>query len=101
MARFEVAVDHTLERTIAVTRLRGFSESILANAPVEVSDLKEDWDDEGNLEFAFTAMGFTVSGQVVTCEAYVTVKGDLPFAALPFRGMIEEKMAEKIREAIG
>ncbi|MEM7456733.1 MAG: hypothetical protein AAF456_20480, partial [Planctomycetota bacterium] len=70
------------------------------SGPPGVTGLKEDWDEEGNLDFAFSAMGFTISGKVVTCDKQVKVNGDLPFAALPFRGMIEEKMAEKIREAI-
>jgi len=45
-------------------------------------------------------MGFKISGSMVTCEQKVTVAGDLPFAALPFRGVIETQIAEKVREAV-
>ncbi len=100
MAKFKVAVDHSLQREAAVTRLQGFSEKVRENAPVEVTDLKEDWDENGNLEFAFKAMGFAITGFVETSDIDVKVTGDLPFAALPFRGMIEKEVENQIREAM-
>ena len=45
-------------------------------------------------------MGFKISGTLVTCEQKVTVAGDLPFAALPFRGAIESQIENKVKEAI-
>jgi len=92
--------DHETKRTEAVTRLRTFSDRIRDEAPVEVSEVEENWDDSGNLSFSFKAMGFKISGSMVTCEQKVTVAGDLPFAALPFRGVIETQIAEKVREAV-
>ena len=101
MAKFNIEVEHQLERHVAVTRLRNFSDEMRERVMVEVSEVTEEWDDLGNLNFSFKAMGFTVSGQVVTCEKQVTVFGNLPFAALPFRGAIESKVEQKIREVIG
>ena len=100
MAKFNVVVVHEIQREIAVTRLRGFAEKMRHEAPVEVAEVEEIWDDHGNLVFSFKALGFTVSGSMVTCESKVTVIGSLPFAALPFRGAIENQIAEKVREAI-
>jgi len=100
MAKFNVVVDHAIERDEAVSKLRTFSDRIREDMPVDVSDVKEDWDEAGNLNFSFKAMGFTVSGTMVTCNDKVTVKGKLPFAALPFRGAIESQIAGKVREAI-
>lgn len=101
MAKFNVVVDHETERDEAVTRLRSFSDTIKKDAPVEVSEVREDWDPNGNLNFSFKAMGFTISGSMVTCDQKVTVDGKLPFAALPFRGAIESQIADKVKEAIG
>lgn len=100
MAKFNVVVIHEIHRELAVTRLRNFSDRIREDSPVEVSDVEEDWDDQGNLKFSFKALGFRVSGSMVTCENKVTVIGSLPFAALPFRGAIENQIADKVREAI-
>lgn len=101
MAKFNVVVDHETERQQAVTRLKTFSDRIREEAPVEVSEVEENWDDSGNLSFSFKAMGFTISGSMVTCDQKVTVVGKLPFAALPFRGAIESQIAEKVKEAVG
>jgi len=100
MAKFNVVVDHETQREDAVVRLKSFSELVKKEAPVELSDVQEKWDDSGNLEFSFKAMGFKISGTLVTCEQKVTVAGDLPFAALPFRGAIESQIENKVKEAI-
>ncbi len=100
MPNFAVVVDHESERQDVVVRLRVFSRQIQADLPIELSDLEEKWDSEGNLAFAFKALGFRISGTMVTCEERVTVTGQLPFAALPFRGAIENQVEETIRVAI-
>jgi len=43
MAKFNVVVDHETKRTEAVTRLRTFSDRIRDEAPVEVSEVEENW----------------------------------------------------------
>lgn len=100
MAKFNVVVPHSIARDQAVERLRGFSEKIKSDLPGEVGEVEEAWDAAGNLSFAFKAMGMKISGTMVTCTQQVTVAGQLPFAALPFRGAIEKQIAEKVKEAI-
>ena len=101
MPKFQVAVDHSVERDIAIARLRNFSQQVLAEAPVEVTEVEEVWDEDGNLDFAFRALGLRIEGTVVTCSSFVTVAGKLPFAAVPFRGQIEKQIESKVREALG
>lgn len=101
MAKFNVAVAHGVPRQAAATKLRSFADQIRDSAAIEVTDVREAWDEEGNLEFAFKAMGMSISGIMTVCDDNVTVAGTIPFAALPFRGAIESQIAEKIREAIG
>ena len=100
MPKFSVVVDHEVARDEVVQRLRGFSEHIRRDAPVEVTDVEEVWDCTGNLNFSFKAMGFKISGTMVTCTLKVTIDGNLPFAALPFRGALENQIADKVKEAI-
>ena len=100
MAKFNIEIQHQLERDVVVTKLRSFSDEMRERVMVQVSEVTEEWDDQGNLNFSFRAMGFTVSGQMVTCEKQVTVFGDLPFAALPFRGAIQSQVEQKIRDVI-
>ena len=100
MPKFSVTIDHTLERHEAVLRLKGFSDQIRANLPVELSEVSEQWDDAGNLQFSFQAMGLKIAGEMVTSSIDVQVSGTLPFAAVAFRGAIENQIAEQIRRAI-
>ena len=99
MAKFNIAIDHELTRQDAVIKLQNFSEYLKKDFPVEVSEMDEQWDEQGNLNFSFKALGFKVSGRMVTCDSQVTVVGTLPFAALPFRGAIESQVAERLKEA--
>ena len=100
MAQFNVSVLHQTTRDDAIEKLRGFSEKIRDEFAGQVSDLAETWDDDGNLQFAFKAMGMAVDGTVKTDSDKVDVSGNLPFTALPFRGLIEQTIADKIGEAL-
>ena len=100
MASFKVQVPHQLTREVAAARLKDHSEQARADMPREISKLVEEWDDEGNLTFSFSAMGFAVSGKMVSCENDVSVEGKIPFAALPFRGMIESQLVKRIKTAL-
>ena len=83
MTKFNVKVVHQLQRQDAVIKLKGFSDELKSQVQNQVTDVEEKWDDDGNLDFSFKALGFKVSGRMVTCESQVTVVGDLPFAASP------------------
>lgn len=100
MPKFNVNVPLEIDRTEAVSKLKTFMEAARKDSPVELTDVEENWDEDGNLNFAFSAMGFRIAGNMVTESEQVLVNGDLPFAALPFRGALETQLATKIREAI-
>ena len=100
MPKFNVSVPHSLERDEAVSRLKGFSEKVREDTPVELTEVYESWDEDGNLQFSFKAMGMKISGSVITSTVEVTVFGDLPFAAVMFRGAIETQIKVKIVEAM-
>jgi hypothetical protein len=100
MPNFQVEVPHEMQRDQAAKKLRDFSEQARSQMPAEISDLEESWDDEDNLSFSFKALGFKVSGAMVSQTENVVVSGNLPFAALPFRGMIEAQLVERIRSAL-
>lgn len=100
MAKFNVTVPHALDRNVVVDRLKGFSEKIRDDVPIEISDLRENWDHAGNLDFSFRAMGLGISGQVVASDQDVKITGNMPLAAMMFRSTIETQIANKVREAI-
>lgn len=101
MPKFSVTVDHSSERSLAVQKLREHFEASKEAVAEQVSNVVESWDEAGNLDFSFSALGFNVKGRMETGDDQVSVKGELPFAALPFRGALENQIAERIRDAIG
>lgn len=100
MAKFNIDVPHGQDRDAVVAKLRSFFKQALDDAPDAVSEVEETWDEQGNLAFAFSAMGFRVAGNMVTDEEKIIVGGDLPFAAMPFRGALESQIKERLQQAI-
>jgi len=70
MPKFNIDLAHGQDRAAVVEKLRSFLQSAIDDKPDVVSEVEESWDDEGNLDFAFSAMGFRVAGKVVTDEEY-------------------------------
>jgi hypothetical protein len=84
-------VPYTLEREEATRRLKEQA----AKARDQVTDLEEQWNDH-TLTFRFKAMGFGVSGTMAVEPAAVKIEVNLPLAALPVKGMIEQKLRQEI-----
>lgn len=100
MPNFQVQVPHQLGKEVAFEKLKSFAEIVRQEMAGQVSDVEETWDDQGNFQFSFSAMGLSISGQMATSEDNVAVSGKIPFAAVPFKGMIEKTIAEKIEHAL-
>jgi hypothetical protein len=92
--KMSVVVPHRLTEDEALARVKGLLGQLKAEHQREISDLRETWTDHRG-EFAAKAMGFNVSGSVEVRPGEVRVEGDLPFAALPFKGRIEEMIRQR------
>ena len=101
MPKFNVVVAHKHDREYVVEHLKKFSQVIQEQSPVELSNVTETWDDDGNLFFAFTAMGMSISGNMTVEDNQVVVAGKMPLAAAMFRGAIENQIKEKVQEILG
>ncbi len=100
MPSFNILVPHQTDRQTAIQRLRRFADIVRTQMVGQVSDVQEQWSEDGTLDFSFAAMGMKITGAMNTDDQNVALKGTLPFAALPFRGMIEKTIQEKIQEAL-
>jgi hypothetical protein len=97
---FKVTVPHEHPTSLVAEKLRGFAEQVRAEHAQQVTQVVEVWDDHGNLDFSFKAFGFAISGRMEHVERAVKVIGNLPLAAWPFRGMVEQKIVETIEKII-
>jgi hypothetical protein len=95
MPKLALAVPHTLTQDEAAQRLKGFLERVRAKYQGQVSDLHEEWGEHSG-KFSFKTMGFAVKGNIAVESSQVKVDGELPFAAMMFKGKIEQTIRENL-----
>ena len=100
MPKFTVIVDHSMGRQPAIDRLQSFSEDLKVQYSREVTEVTETWNEDGTLDFSIKAMGMKITGVMNPTENQVAVDGQLPFAALPFRGMIQNQIETELKRLL-
>ncbi len=99
MPAFKTEVPHSLGQEEATTRLKGFLNKIAEHYGEQISHLEGDWA-ENVLTFSLTTFGFTISGTLTVEENLARVEGQLPFAAVAFRGKIEQSIAQELEKEL-
>ncbi len=95
MPKFSVTVPHQMGREAAQEKLDRLMTRVSEMYRDQVKDIEQSW--EGNtLNFSFRTMGMTISGKSIVEENQVDVKGDLPFAAMLFKGKIENDIRSQL-----
>ncbi len=95
MPRFSVQVDHQLDQSEAVSRLQTLLEKIKTRYQDQLSGIEESW--AGNiLDFKFSSYGFKIKGVLTASGSDVKIDGDLPFAAMMFKGRIEQTIRDEL-----
>ena len=95
MPAFNIEVPHQLGQQEAADRLRGFFQKVREKYQSQVTDLEENWDDN-QLSFSFKTYGFVIKGTGTVLVENVQFAGELPFAAVAFRGKIEQSIREEL-----
>jgi hypothetical protein len=91
MPKLTVNVPHALGQEVATERLQGILEKMKERYQSQFSDLQESW--LGNvLSFGFKTFGFAIKGTMDVQPSEVKVDADLPFAAMMFKGKIEQEL---------
>ena len=100
MPKIELNIPHSLTKDEALNRIQQFLPLLKAEHFDKIKDLEESWN--GNTgEFRFKISGFKVSGTLQVGEDFVLITGELPFAALLFKGQIEDNIRTKAMELLG
>ncbi len=94
MPGIKVEVAHSLSPEIATEKVKGLLNKLRTDYGDMIQDLTENW--KGNQsDFSFKVMGMSVSGALKVDAAFVTLDGQIPIAALPFKKTIEGKIKEE------
>ncbi len=99
MPSLSISTPHALGAEEAASRLKTFFEKLKERHSDKISNLEESWD--GNhLNYAFSTYGFHIKGDVDVEPSEVKVNGVLPFAAMMFKGKIEQTVREELEKLL-
>jgi putative polyhydroxyalkanoate system protein len=99
MPKFGVRVPHSLSREEARSRLERFAETLQQKFADKVSDLQQSWEGD-TLKFHFKTYGIALDGGITVGDNELNLSGDLPFAAMMFRGKIESDIREQLERIV-
>jgi hypothetical protein len=95
MPKFHVTVPHPLSQQDAIQKLNGFIDLLRSRYQDQVSGLEQSWDNNV-LSFGFKTYGIQVNGKITVNDHQLDLDGDLPFAAMMFKGKIESSIRDEL-----
>ena len=99
MPGFNTEVPHSLGKDAALEKLKGFLDQVKERYPKEISDIDGSWT-ENVLNYEFTTFGIKIDGTLTVEEQVVKMDGNLPFAAMMFKGKISDSIKVALEKAI-
>jgi hypothetical protein len=99
MPTVTITTPHSLGAEEAATRLKNFFAKLKERHADKVNNLEEAWSDN-KLDYSFSTYGFNIKGDVAIEPDQVKVNGNLPFAAMMFKGKIEQTVREELEKLL-
>lgn len=99
MPAFHTEVPHSLGKEQATEKLKKFLEQVSERYKDQVSAIGGEWE-ENKLKFSLTTFGFTISGDLTVEEEVAVLDGQLPFAAMAFKGKVEQGIKAELEKAL-
>lgn len=99
MPKFGVRVPHTLTKDEARSRLERFIEMLESKFANQVSDISQSWEGD-TLKFHLKTYGIALDGGITVADNELNLAGDLPFAAMMFKGKIESQIREQLERLV-
>jgi putative polyhydroxyalkanoate system protein len=99
MPKVTIAVPHAVGKEQAVERVKGMMNQIKEKYKAQVSNLTDEWSGD-TLNFGFTTYGFNIKGALAVEDSQVKLDGDLPFAAMMFKGRIEQEVRDQLNKLL-
>jgi hypothetical protein len=103
MPKFSFSVPHSKGREDAKKNLRAYIDKSREYMAKNMNDMKEDWsawDTDNKYAFSFNTFGFNIAGAMTVADDAVKVDGEIPFAAVMFKGKIEQGFKDLVDKAL-
>ena len=98
MPSVKVSINHKLEKDVAKEKIKNLLINLKEEFKDKISNVTETWN-EYISDFSFKVMGMPIKGNLIVENSFVKLDGKIPFAAVPFKKMIETTIkneAEKL-----
>ncbi len=99
MPSLTIATPHSLGAEEATARLKKMFEKLKERHGDKLSNLTEQWTDN-KLDYSFSTYGFNIKGDMTVEPNEVKVNGQLPFAAMMFKGTIEQTVRDELEKLL-
>ena len=99
MPGINTEVPHQLGQQDATERLKKLLEEVRRKYSDFVTELRGEWADNV-LNFSLKTYGFKIDGILTVEDDRAKLSADLPFAALAFRGKIEQSIVTELRREL-
>ncbi|MCA9196443.1 MAG: polyhydroxyalkanoic acid system family protein [Planctomycetales bacterium] len=99
MPGFSTEVPHGLGQDGAKQRLESFLEKVQEKYKDQISEISGNW--EGHtLNYVLTTFGIKIDGKLDVQEDKICMSGNLPFAAMMFKGKIESQIKAALEKTL-
>lgn len=99
MPALEFTVPHQLEPEDVVTRIKGFMAKLREQNEPRFLVKKEVWQ-ENTLDCSFSSFGFAMEAIMHVRPSDMKLKLTIPFAALIFKGQIEDRLRGELTKVL-
>lgn len=100
MPKFNVSVPHNSTKAEATEKVKFLLDKVGERYANLIKDLDQQFDGD-KLNFSFKTMGMTVTGEGTIDDENVNIKGNLPIAAMMFKGKLETDLKNELTRMLG
>jgi predicted NBD/HSP70 family sugar kinase len=100
MPQINLSITHNLGQDEAKRRITGLLADSRTRFAGKLNNMVESWNGYTDA-FSFDALGFSVDGKLDVEPAQVHIEMNLPWAAYPLKGRIEDEILSHARQLLG
>jgi hypothetical protein len=101
MPSLDMSIPNPLGQQEAAGRLKSFLSKMKERHQDKVSNLEETWADDHHLDYSFSTYGFNIKGNLAIEPEANKMNASLPFAAMMFKGKIEQAIRDELTRLLG
>ena len=99
MPGFSTEVPHSLGKEGCMERMKGFLDQVEERFKGQIGEIDGSWDDNV-LSYKFVSYGIKIEGKMRVEEEQVKMEGEIPFAAMMFKGKIVDSIRGALEKAV-